>query len=75
MAQGGTDCYAVPTVSNWMTFVECPDLPVFNSPQMPDSMRTAARPRPATSENKAEFATGLMIGKYHCYCKMLLDIY
>ncbi|XP_036934487.1 centrosome and spindle pole-associated protein 1 isoform X2 [Acanthopagrus latus] len=33
-----------------------------SDPQMPDSMRTAARPRPATSENKAEFATGLMIG-------------
>ncbi|XP_073344164.1 centrosome and spindle pole-associated protein 1 [Pagrus major] len=30
--------------------------------QMPDSMRTAVRPRPATSKNKAEFATGLMIG-------------
>ncbi|XP_030253670.1 centrosome and spindle pole-associated protein 1 isoform X2 [Sparus aurata] len=33
-----------------------------SDPQMPDSMRTAVRPRPATSENKAEFATGLMIG-------------
>ncbi|XP_044031547.1 centrosome and spindle pole-associated protein 1 isoform X2 [Siniperca chuatsi] len=33
-----------------------------NSPQMPDSMRTAARSRPATNKDKAEFATGLMIG-------------
>ncbi|KAA8580783.1 hypothetical protein FQN60_013741 [Etheostoma spectabile] len=30
--------------------------------QMPDSMMTAARSRPATSKDKAEFATGLMIG-------------
>ncbi|KAI3355250.1 hypothetical protein L3Q82_018103 [Scortum barcoo] len=30
--------------------------------QMPDSMRTTARSRPATSKHKAEFATGLMIG-------------
>ncbi|XP_042366848.1 centrosome and spindle pole-associated protein 1 [Plectropomus leopardus] len=30
--------------------------------QMPDTMRTATRSRPATSKDKAEFATGLMIG-------------
>ncbi|XP_033495349.1 centrosome and spindle pole-associated protein 1 [Epinephelus lanceolatus] len=30
--------------------------------QMPDNMRTAARSRPATSKDKAEFATGLLIG-------------
>ncbi|XP_078137408.1 centrosome and spindle pole-associated protein 1 [Sander vitreus] len=30
--------------------------------QMPDSMMMAARSRPATSKDKAEFATGLMIG-------------
>lgn len=36
-------------------------------------MRTAPRSRPATSKDKAEFATGLMIGKYHSYCMMLLD--
>ncbi|XP_039983478.1 centrosome and spindle pole-associated protein 1 [Xiphias gladius] len=30
--------------------------------QMPDSMRMAARSRPATSKDKAEFATGLIIG-------------
>ncbi|XP_074478579.1 centrosome and spindle pole-associated protein 1 isoform X2 [Sebastes fasciatus] len=30
--------------------------------QMPDSKRTAARSRPAASKDKAEFATGLMIG-------------
>ncbi|XP_050922574.1 centrosome and spindle pole-associated protein 1 isoform X1 [Lates calcarifer] len=30
--------------------------------QMPDSMRMAARSRSATSKNKAEFATGLLIG-------------
>ncbi|XP_070784596.1 centrosome and spindle pole-associated protein 1 [Enoplosus armatus] len=33
-----------------------------SDPQIPDSMRTAARSRPATSKDKAEFATGLMIG-------------
>ncbi|XP_070709443.1 centrosome and spindle pole-associated protein 1 [Pempheris klunzingeri] len=30
--------------------------------QMPGSMKTAARSRPATSKDKAEFTTGLMIG-------------
>uniref|UniRef100_UPI0037E9B43B centrosome and spindle pole associated protein 1 n=1 Tax=Semicossyphus pulcher TaxID=241346 RepID=UPI0037E9B43B len=34
-----------------------------NSLQMPDRMRTAARSRPATSRDEAEFATGLMIGR------------
>ncbi|XP_040922248.1 centrosome and spindle pole-associated protein 1 [Toxotes jaculatrix] len=33
-----------------------------NSQQMPDSTRMAARSRPATSKNKAEFSTGLLIG-------------
>ncbi|KAE8279906.1 Centrosome and spindle pole associated protein 1 [Larimichthys crocea] len=33
-----------------------------SGPQMPDSMKTAARSRPATSKDKAEFATGLLIG-------------
>ncbi|KAM6971588.1 centrosome and spindle pole-associated protein 1 [Tautogolabrus adspersus] len=33
-----------------------------SDPKMPDKMRTAARSRPATNQDKAEFATGLMIG-------------
>ncbi|XP_034415606.1 centrosome and spindle pole associated protein 1 [Cyclopterus lumpus] len=33
-----------------------------SDPQMPDSTRTAARSRPATSKNTAGFGTGLMIG-------------
>lgn len=70
MAQRGTDCYAVTlAVSNWMILVECLDLSVYvlNSLQMPGSMKRTARSRPATSKDKAEFATGLMIGKYCSY--------
>lgn len=37
---------------------------VFNSLQMPDNKRVTTRSRPATSKDKAEFATGLLIGNY-----------
>lgn len=35
-------------------------------------MRMAARSRSATGKDRAEFATGLMIGKYQPYCMMHL---
>uniref|UniRef100_A0AAQ6IQL2 Centrosome and spindle pole-associated protein 1 C-terminal domain-containing protein n=2 Tax=Anabas testudineus TaxID=64144 RepID=A0AAQ6IQL2_ANATE len=34
-----------------------------NSLQIPDNMRATTRSRPATSKDKAEFATGLLIGR------------
>lgn len=45
---------------------------VFRRLETPD-MRTAARPRRASIENRAEFTTGLMIGNDHSSCMMHLD--
>lgn len=56
-------------VSDWFTLVS-DSVCVFSSLQMPYRMRTATTSRPATSKDKAKFATGLMIGEYLSYCIM-----